>query len=76
MWQLLLVGAAAVSEARDVFTNHFLVHVDGGHEAARRVARESGFVPIRPVLGSADEWHMIHPGEGSLRLWKWLTEKT
>jgi proprotein convertase subtilisin/kexin type 2 len=46
-----------------VFTNHFLVTLkgEGGQEAAHRIAKRSGFIPLRSVLGSETEWHFIHP---------------
>ncbi|CAG5120180.1 unnamed protein product, partial [Candidula unifasciata] len=48
----------------DVATNHWLVETthDGGEELARRVARETGFTYIGPVLGSKSEFHFIHGG--------------
>ncbi|XP_059147948.1 neuroendocrine convertase 2-like isoform X1 [Physella acuta] len=48
----------------DVSTNHWLVELthDAGPEVARRVARDTGFTYVGPVLGSASEFHFIHHG--------------
>ena len=46
----------------EVFTNHFLVHLNQpGHESAHRVAKRNGFVARGPVLGSDKEWHFVQP---------------
>lgn len=62
-WVWLLLVTTSVSLAtKDVFTNHFLVHLhNGGREAAHRIAKRHGFIALRPVLGSDSEWHFIHP---------------
>uniref|UniRef100_A0A0B7AP44 Neuroendocrine convertase 2 n=2 Tax=Arion vulgaris TaxID=1028688 RepID=A0A0B7AP44_9EUPU len=48
----------------DVSTNHWLVEIthDGGADVARRVARETGFTYVAPVLGSKSEFHFMHAG--------------
>nr|AEI52301.1 PC2-like protein [Penaeus monodon] len=47
--------------ANHVFTNDFIVKIQGGdNELAHRVARRNGFINRGPVVGSADEFHFVH----------------
>ena len=53
---LLLLGAATVAvsasrsrHAREVYTNHYSVHVPAGHEAAHKIAKRHGFVNLGSV---------------------------
>ena len=42
-------AALKAVQADEVLTNHFLVKVHGGHEAAHRIAKRHGFVNLGPV---------------------------
>ncbi|XP_069985058.1 neuroendocrine convertase 2-like [Penaeus vannamei] len=47
--------------ANHVFTNDFIVKIQGGdNELAHRVARRNGFINRGPVVGSTDEFHFVH----------------
>lgn len=48
----------------DVATNHWHVELtsNGGPALARRVARDTGFTYVGPVLGSESEFHFVHHG--------------
>merc|ERR1719234_1760551 len=54
--------------AKDVFTNHFLVHLDPSHEPpdppalARDIAKRNGFHSLGPLLNSPHEFHFVHEG--------------
>jgi len=60
----VLVGLAGtvVGEEGDIVTNHWHVHLNGEHgkEAAKLVAKRTGFSYVSPVLGSDSEFHFIH----------------
>lgn len=47
--------------SQEVITNSWLVEIsEGGEEAAREIAKRSGFTYVSPVLGSDTEFHFIH----------------
>jgi len=54
--------------AKDVFTNHFLVHLDPSHghpdppALARDIAKRNGFHSLGPLLNSPHEFHFVHAG--------------
>ncbi|RUS81370.1 hypothetical protein EGW08_010868, partial [Elysia chlorotica] len=53
----------------DVVTNHWHVELtsEGGPALAKRVARDTGFTYVGPVLGSDSEFHFVHHGVGHAR---------
>nr|CAA42204.1 prepro-hormone convertase 2 [Aplysia californica] len=53
----------------DVVTNHWLVELshDGGPELAKRVARDTGFSYVGPVLSSDRTFHFVHHGVAHAR---------
>jgi len=59
--------------AKDVFTNHFLVHLDPSHghpdpsALASDIARRNGFHSLGPLLNSPHEFHFVHSGLPSAR---------
>merc|ERR1711910_147571 len=65
---LLLPLLSATVSAKDVFTNHFLVHLDPGHghpdppALARDIAKRNGFHSLGPLLNSPHEFHFVHAG--------------
>ncbi|KAJ8308813.1 hypothetical protein KUTeg_013687 [Tegillarca granosa] len=48
--------------SREVLTNQWLVELDGdgGIEAAKQVAKRTGFTYVAPLLGSSREFHFSH----------------
>jgi proprotein convertase subtilisin/kexin type 2 len=70
---LLLSSLPAISTAGDIFTNHFLVHLDPSHghpdppALARDIAKRNGFHSLGPLLNSPHEFHFIHSGLASAR---------
>nr|CAA48730.1 LPC2 [Lymnaea stagnalis] len=58
------ISVPGLGKEFDVATNHWLVELthDGGEDVARRVARETGFTYIGPLLGSKSEFHFTHAG--------------
>merc|ERR1719285_1455499 len=64
---LLLLQSPTIS-AKDVFTNHFLVHLHPSHghpdppALARDIARRNGFHSLGPLLNSPHEFHFVHEG--------------
>merc|ERR1711962_714681 len=65
---LLLCLLSATVSAKDVFTNHFLVHLDPEHghpdppALARDIAKRNGFHSLGPLLNSPHEFHFVHAG--------------
>jgi len=65
---LLLPLLSATVSAKDVFTNHFLVHLDPEHghpdppALARDIAKRNGFHSLGPLLNSPHEFHFVHAG--------------
>jgi len=57
---ILSLGQAAP----EVFTNSFLVQLNGehGHEMASHIAKRNGFENLGPVMGSKSEYHFVHRG--------------
>ncbi|CAK5024309.1 unnamed protein product [Meloidogyne enterolobii] len=46
----------------EVFTNHFLVHLnEPGIHNAHKVAKRNGFINRGPLLGSDSEYHFVQP---------------
>ncbi|XP_037072628.1 neuroendocrine convertase 2-like [Pollicipes pollicipes] len=66
---LLLLTAAGVQPAKEVFTNSFYVQLNGPHGSAKahEIAKRSGFESLGPVLGSQHEFHFVHRGLASVR---------
>lgn len=61
---LLVVGFLACGQSVEVVTNRWLVQLsqDGGPEMAKRVARDTGFTYIGPVMSSNSEFQFAHHG--------------
>merc|ERR1711962_368583 len=61
------------TDAKEVFTNHFLVHLDPSHghpdpsALASDIARRNGFHSLGPLLNSPHEFHFLHAGLPSAR---------
>ncbi|KAE9553586.1 hypothetical protein FO519_003181 [Halicephalobus sp. NKZ332] len=59
----ILIGGFFADAAVDVYTNHFLVHINKpGIENAHAVAKRHGFINRGPVLGSDTQFHFVHSG--------------
>merc|ERR1711936_1427999 len=58
--------------AKDVFTNHFLVHLDPSHghpdppALARDIAKRNGFHSLGPLLNSPHEFHFVQSSGSSI----------
>jgi len=69
----LLALLPSYTTARDVFTNHFLVHLDPSHghpdpsALASNIAKRNGFHSLGPLLNSPHEFHFVHHGLPSAR---------
>jgi len=65
---LFLLSCLPHTFTKDVFTNHFLVHLDPlhGHNdpplLARQIAKRNGFHSLGPLLNSPHEFHFVHAG--------------
>merc|ERR1711962_1417093 len=68
-----LLSLAPLTQAKEVFTNHFLVHLDPSHghpdpsALASDIARRNGFHSLGPLLNSPHEFHFIPSGLPSAR---------
>ncbi|XP_052126085.1 neuroendocrine convertase 2-like [Frankliniella occidentalis] len=62
LWLVLALGLDTSLAGGHVFTNSFLVRLNGdlGNEVAHRVAQRNGFDNLGPVLGSSNEFHFVH----------------
>ncbi|XP_013419660.1 LOW QUALITY PROTEIN: neuroendocrine convertase 2-like [Lingula anatina] len=72
VWLLLVFLNCHIlrSLCKEVVTNSWLVtlHGDGGEEIAKRVAKNTGFSYIGPVLNSKTDFHFVHHAVHNARM--------